>query len=104
MVAKSYFSKSKWADGKYSVEISPYMYSKKGFNSLLHILSQHLSFDLPEADVIGSPGIPEHDNYWVEFKIDNEEVIAAMDEYTCSIACESEQLRDKIYDMLLKAS
>lgn len=100
MNSKSNFSISSWANGKPSIGIYPYSHSPRGFESILDRLAQHFDFIRPKADIIGPEAIPELHNYWAEIKIDGEEVIVAMDEFTCSIACDSNALRDKIFRVL----
>ena len=96
MSSDTKYTKAKWANGHHSITITPYTHNQKGFQAILNKLAEKFKFDMPRAEIIGSPAVPEKLDYWAEFTIENQEVILAMDWFKCSIATPDEKLRDKI--------
>ena len=95
------FTKAKWANGHHSITITPYAHTQNGFQSVLNKLAEKFKFDMPRAEIIGSPAAPEKLDYWAEFTIDGHQVVLAMDWFKCSIATPDEKLRDKILASLI---
>jgi hypothetical protein len=90
---KSEFKKGKRANGQPSIEIDPYDYSKAGFERILENLAKFYSFEMP---VVSS----HLDDLMTTIVIQNEKVEVDMDNWTCSLAFESERLRDEVLSAL----
>lgn len=100
MIADTKYTKSKWANGHFSIDISPFAHTGNGFQAVINKLAEKFNFEMPRAEIIGNPSVPEKLDYWAEFKIDGHEIIVAMDWFKCSIASPSQQVRDAIFDTL----
>ncbi len=96
MYPTSKLTASSWSNGQPTIDIYPYDYTPEGFEFILDRLAMHFTFPRPTVEPLGPEAIPELWNYLVEVRIQNEVVSISMDEYTCSIATQSIQLRDKI--------
>jgi hypothetical protein len=94
-------SKSNWANGQPSIEIHSYEHTKKAFESILGKVSR--AFEVPgiEYKALGLTAIPELMVYDADFIFKTEPATLHMDEFSCSIAFNSESVRDEAYLLLL---
>lgn len=89
----SKFTKGKWANGQPSIEINPYDYSRYGFEKILSTLNKYFAFEALAPIVV-------LDKIMTSIIINNEKIEVDMDNWTCSLAFESESLRGKVFDLL----
>jgi hypothetical protein len=93
MNLKSKLKKSKWANGSPSIDIDSYEYSEAGFKYILNSLNHIAPFANPEITV----GL---DEFISTVNFEGEKLEVHMDNYTCSIAFESLELRDRVFILL----
>jgi hypothetical protein len=95
MNSDSKFKKSSWANGQPSIDIDPYDYSKVGIDRIITQLST--------SYVVESLGFTSGlDTMVSTVLIDDEKIQIHMDNWTCSLAFQSEIFRDIVFDSLGK--
>jgi hypothetical protein len=91
----SLFYNSTWANGQPSIDIDPYDNSLDGFDYIIKILKPQYSFE-------NSPIENQTDSISSTIKIKDENVEIIFDEWSCSLAFETVELRDEVLEYLQK--
>lgn len=93
MNADSKFLKSTWENGNPCIEVDPYDYSEEGLHYILKTLEKFYTFRRGEV-VYGA------DNIMIQIDMNNEPVQIDIDPWDCSLAFQSADLRDQVFDTL----